>query len=77
MGGSLLGLLLDDLPAAVLVSGQVPIRVGIEVTGEPPDVGGPGRDAAADGLHRSAPDGVMEQRRHGRDAVARPGPARR
>jgi len=62
--GSLLGLLLDDVPAAALVAGQVPIRVGIEVTGEPPEwVGADGTPLPMVCIGRRA-DGVMEQRRH-------------
>jgi hypothetical protein len=62
-GGSVLGLLLDDGPAAVLVAGQVPIRVGIEVTGDLPDwVGGDGTPLPMVCIGRR-PDGVMEQRR--------------
>jgi len=63
LDGSLLGLLLDDLPAAVLVSGQVPIRVGIEVTGALPDwVGAEGTPLPMVCIGRR-PDGLMEQRR--------------
>jgi len=62
-GGSVLGLLLDDGPAAVLVAGQVPIRVGIEVTGDLPDwVGGDGTPLPMVCIGRR-PAGVMEQRR--------------
>ena len=61
--GSLLGLLLDDIPAAALVAGQVPIRVGIEVTGTPPDwVGRDGTPLPMVCIGRR-PDGVMEHQR--------------
>jgi hypothetical protein len=72
--GSLLGLLLDDLPAAVLVSGQVPIRARIEVTGEPPDWAG--RDGAPLPMiciGRRA-DGVMEQQRRAGTPLLGQGP---
>ena len=63
LAGSLLGLLLDDLPAAVLVSGQVPIRARMEVTGEPPEwAGRDGMPLPLVCIGRRA-DGVMEQRR--------------
>jgi hypothetical protein len=72
--GSLLGLLLDDLPAAVLVSGQVPIRVRIELTGEPPDwAGRDGTPLPMVCIGRRA-DGVMEQRRHAGTPLLGQGP---
>jgi hypothetical protein len=72
--GSLLGLLLDDLPAAVLVSGQVPIRVGIEVTGALPEwVGADGAPLPMVCIGRRA-DGVMEQRRHAGTPLLGQGP---
>jgi len=74
LGGSLLGLLLDDLPAAALVAGQVPIRVGIEVTGEPPDwVGRDGIPLPMVCIGRKA-DGVMEQRRRAGTPLLGQGP---
>jgi hypothetical protein len=63
VAGSVLGLLLDDIPAAALVAGQVPIRVGIEVTGTPPDwAGRDGTPLPMVCIGRRA-DGVMEQQR--------------
>ena len=74
MAGSLLGLLLDDIPAAVLVSGQVPIRVGIEVTGELPDwVGREGTPLPMVCIGRRA-DGVMEHRRRAGTPLLGQGP---
>jgi hypothetical protein len=74
VGGSLLGLLLDDVPAAVLVAGQVPIRVGIEVTGAPPEwAGADGTPLPLVCIGRRA-DGVMEQRRHAGTPLLGQGP---
>ena len=75
-GGTVLGLLLDDGPAAVLVAGQVPIRVGIEVTGDLPDwVGGDGTPLPLVCIGRRR-DGVMEQRRQeGRPLLGQGPPA--
>jgi hypothetical protein len=73
--GSLLGLLLDDVPAAALVAGQVPIRVRVEVTGTPPDWAG--RDGAPLPMvciGRRA-DGVMEERRLAGTPLLGQGPA--
>jgi len=72
--GSVLGLLLDDVPAATLVAGQVPIRVGIEVTGAPPDwVGADGTPLPMVCIGRRA-DGVMEQRRRAGTPLLGQGP---
>jgi hypothetical protein len=74
LAGSLLGLHLDDVPAAALVAGQVPIRVGIEVTGAPPDwVGADGTPLPMVCIGRRA-DGVMEQRRRAGTPLLGQGP---
>jgi hypothetical protein len=74
IAGSLLGLLLDDVPAAALVAGQVPIRVGIEVTGEPPEwAGTDGTPLPMVCIGRRA-DGVMEQRRRAGTPLLGQGP---
>jgi hypothetical protein len=74
LAGSLLGLLLDDIPAAALVAGQVPIRVGIEVTGAPPEwAGADGTPLPMVCIGRRA-DGVMEQRRHAGTPLLGQGP---
>jgi len=61
--GSVLGLLLDDLPAAMIVAASVPIRYGIETTGVLPEwMKQPGAAGPYTCLgHRTG--GAMEQRR--------------
>jgi hypothetical protein len=74
MTGSLLGLLLDDIPAAALVAGQVPIRVGIEVTGAPPDWAGADGTPLPMVCIGRRPDGVMEQQRRAGTPLLGQGP---